>query len=163
MHPNAELAAEAAEAAASQEAFWEMHDRLFSHPDQLDATDLVGHAAELGLDVERFSRELGTGVHAPRVRADVSSAEASGAEGTPTFFVNGRRRLGRYDAEALAEGLAPGRPRAPIPRAEDERPRRASKGCRRSAGSGAPARLRRPPSSSMASRRHPTTMARSRG
>src|ERR671918_504056 len=122
VHPFAELAAEAAEAAASQWAFWEMHDRLFAHQDQLDATDLVGHAAELGLDVERFSRELGASVHAPRVRADVSSAQASGAEGTPTFFVDGRRQLGRYDADALAGALVAGRPPEPVPRFGDQRP-----------------------------------------
>src|SRR5919106_140914 len=119
--PDAELAAEAAEAAASQGAFWEMHDRLFAHQDQLEPTDLVGHAAELGLDVEHFSRDLGTGVHAPRVRADVSSAQASGAEGTPTFFVDGRRQLGRYDADALAAAVVAGRPPEPVPRSGDQR------------------------------------------
>src|ERR687895_488054 len=121
VHPDAELAAETTEAAAAQGAFWEMHDRLFAHQDQLDATDLVGHAAELGLDVERFSRELGTGVHAPRVRADVSSAQASGAEGTPTFFVDGRPQLARYDADALAAALVAGRPPEPVPRSGDQR------------------------------------------
>src|ERR671919_335310 len=121
VHPFAELAAEAAEAAASQGAFWEMHDRLFAHQDQLEPTDLVDHAAELGLDVERFSRELGASVHAPRVRADVSSAQASGAEGTPPFFVDGRRQLGRYDADALADALVAGRPPEPVPRSGDQR------------------------------------------
>jgi NhaA family Na+:H+ antiporter len=120
VHPFSELAAEAAEAAASQGAFWEIDDRLFAHQDELDAADLVGYAAELGLDVERFSRELGTGVHARRIRADVSSAQASGAEGTPTFFVNGRRQLGRFDADALAEALVADRPPEPVPRSGDE-------------------------------------------
>ena len=110
VHPNAILAAEAAEAAAVQGAFWEMHDRLFTHQDQLEPPDLLTHAAVLGLDVERFSRELGTGVHAARVRDDVASAEASGATGTPTFFVNGRRQVGRYDEEALAAALTGGQP-----------------------------------------------------
>jgi CRP-like cAMP-binding protein len=110
VHPNAILAAEAAEAAAAQGAFWEMHDRLFTHQDQLEPPDLLTHAAVLGLDVERFSRELGTGIHAARVRDDVASAEASGATGTPTFFVNGRRQVGRYDEEALAAALTGGQP-----------------------------------------------------
>ena len=110
VHPNAVLAAEAAEAAAAQGAFWKMHDHLFTHPDQLEPPDLLTHAAALGLDVERFSRELGTGVHAARVREDVASAEASGATGTPTFFVNGRRQVGRYDEESLAAALTGGQP-----------------------------------------------------
>src|SRR5919106_973297 len=121
VHPDAELAAEAAEAAAAQGAFWEMHDRLFAHQDQLEPTDLLGYATELGLDLERFSRELGTGVHAERVRTDASSAQASGADGTPTFFVNGRRQLGRYDADALAAALVAGRPPEPVPRSGDQR------------------------------------------
>jgi|GEM_PF-59295 len=108
VHPHAELAAEAAEAAAEQGAFWAMHDRLFAHPDALEPNDLVDHAAALGLDVERFARSLGAGDHAARVRKDVASAEASGAEGTPTFFVNGRRLLGRYDADALMAALLDG-------------------------------------------------------
>jgi Na+:H+ antiporter, NhaA family len=110
VHPNAILAAEAAEAAAAQGAFWEMHDRLFTHSDQLEPPDLLTHAAALGLDVQRFSRELGTGVHGARVREDVASAEASGATGTPTFFVNGRRQVGRFDEETLAAALTGGQP-----------------------------------------------------
>ncbi|HSI80721.1 MAG TPA: Na+/H+ antiporter NhaA [Solirubrobacterales bacterium] len=106
VHPRAELAAEAAEAAGAQGAFWPMHDLLFAHQDELEPADLLGYAAELGLDVEQFTRDLGTGRFAERVRADVASADASGADGTPTFFVNGRRHLGRYDAETLAEVLA---------------------------------------------------------
>lgn len=120
VHANAELAAEAAEAAADQGAFWEMHDYLFAHQDALTASDLVDHAAALGLDVERFTRALGSGEHAARVRTDVASAEASGAEGTPTFFVNGVRLLGRYDADALAAALVGDDP-ADLPPAPAER------------------------------------------
>jgi Na+:H+ antiporter, NhaA family len=118
VHPRADLAAEAAEAAAAQGAFWPMHDRLFANQDQLDPAELLDHATALGLDLVRFARELGTGAHGARVRADVASAQASGAEGTPTFFVNGRRLIGRYDEDALAEALA-GQPvplRVPAPR-----------------------------------------------
>ena len=118
VHPNAILAAEAAEAAAAQGAFWEMHDRLYAHQDRLEATDLVDHATALGLDLERFARDLGTSAYAARVRADVSSAEASGAQGTPTFFVNGRRQVGRYDEEALAAALTDGQAVEPARAAE---------------------------------------------
>jgi Na+/H+ antiporter 1/Thioredoxin len=105
VHPHAELAAEAAEAAAAQGRFWEFHDTLFAHQDELEFEDLAGHAAELGLDVERFARELEDGVHSQRVREDVASADASGARGTPTFFVGERRHVGPYDAETLAAEL----------------------------------------------------------
>ena len=122
VHPDAILAAEAAEAAAAQGAFWEMHDRLFAHPDQLEPPDLLAHAAVLTLDVERFSRDLGTGAFGGRIREDVASADASGATGTPTFFVNGRRHVGRYDEEVLAAALRGDRP-APEEEAPDEGPR----------------------------------------
>jgi Na+/H+ antiporter NhaA len=118
VHPHAELAAEAAEAAGRQGAFWAMHDRLFAHQDELTPTDLVDHATALGLDVEAFTRTLGSGELAARVREDVASAEASGAEGTPTFFVNGRRLLGRYDADALIAALTGDEPPPP----PEERP-----------------------------------------
>jgi Na+/H+ antiporter NhaA len=105
VHPHAELAAEAAEAAAAQGRFWEYHDLLFEHQDRLELEDLIGYADELGLDVERFTRELEEGVHSRRVREDVASADASGARGTPTFFVGERRHVGPYDAETLAAEL----------------------------------------------------------
>jgi predicted DsbA family dithiol-disulfide isomerase len=82
-----------------------MHDLLFAHQDQLELEDLVGYAAELGLDVERFVRDLDKDEIQARIRADVASAEASGARGTPTFFVNGRRHVGPYDATTLAREL----------------------------------------------------------
>jgi protein-disulfide isomerase len=105
VHPNAELAAEAAEAAGAQGRFWEMHDRLFRHQDRLGPDDLVEHARALGLDLERFVQELDDRVHSPRVREDVASAEASRVSGTPTFFIGSRRHEGRYDAETLAARL----------------------------------------------------------
>ncbi len=110
VHEHTEIAAEAAEAAGAQGKFWEFHDLLFEHQDQLEFEDLLGYAGELELDVERFARELEQGVHSPRVREDVASAEASGARGTPTFFVNGIRHLGAYDAETLARELQESRP-----------------------------------------------------
>ena len=105
VHPQAELAGRAAEAADRQHRFWDMHDVLFAHQDQLELEDLVGYAAELGLDVERFVRDLDKDEIQVRIRADVASAEASGARGTPTFFVNGRRHVGPYDAATLAREL----------------------------------------------------------
>jgi protein-disulfide isomerase len=106
VHPHAELAARAAVAADHQGRFWDMHDTLFEHQDQLELEDLVGYAAELGLDAERFVRDLDDPETLARIRSDVASAEASGARGTPTFFVNGRRHVGPHDAATLAKGLA---------------------------------------------------------
>jgi Na+/H+ antiporter NhaA len=103
VHTYAQTAAEAAEAAHAQEKFWEMHDRLLEHQDELGVTDLVRHAEAIGLDVERFSDELRRRVYAPRIAEDVASADASGVAGTPTFFINGRRHYGAYDLETLTE------------------------------------------------------------
>ncbi len=105
VHPHAQLAAEAAEAAGAQGRFWEMHDRLFAGQDRLLPSDLLDHAATLGLDVQRFARDLGSGRYARRVQEDVESAEASGVEGTPTFFVGGRRHTGPFDTDTLAAEL----------------------------------------------------------
>ncbi|WP_316932133.1 Na+/H+ antiporter NhaA [Nocardioides marmotae] len=113
MHPHAPLAAVAAEAAARQGAFWEMHDRLFSHQDALEHEDLVGHAAALGLDVEQFIRDLAEDAVHERVRRDLDSAAASGARGTPTFFVGDRRHEGPWDARTLIAALEASTLRAP--------------------------------------------------
>ncbi|MFG2084751.1 MULTISPECIES: Na+/H+ antiporter NhaA [unclassified Spirillospora] len=105
VHPYAELAAHAAVAADAQGRFWEMHDLLFEHQDELQYEDVAGYAADLGLDVEMFLRDLDDESTSARIRADVTSAEASGARGTPTFFVGERRHTGPYDAETLARRL----------------------------------------------------------
>jgi Na+/H+ antiporter NhaA len=105
VHEHAELAAHAAEAAAAQGRFWEMHDLLFEHQDELEFEDLLGYAAEVGLDVEEFARKLDDERLATRIRQDVASAEASGARGTPTFFVGDRRHVGAYDSASLAREL----------------------------------------------------------
>jgi protein-disulfide isomerase len=105
IHPHAQQAAEAAEAAAVQGRFWELHDLLFTHQDRLTLRDLLGYAAALGLDVPRYALELGNHVHAPRVREDFLSGVRSGVNGTPTFFVNGVRHNGGYDLESLLEAL----------------------------------------------------------
>jgi len=101
VHPNAEVAAEAAEAAADQDRFWDYHALLFGHQDALKPKQLVGYAEELGLDVDRFRRELRDHDHAGRVARDVESADLSGVAGTPTFFINGTRHHGAYDVDAL--------------------------------------------------------------
>jgi Na+/H+ antiporter NhaA len=103
VHPHAQMAAEASEAAAVQGKFWEMHDTLLAHQDALTPPDLRRYAEELGLNVERFWDELRRRVHAPRVAEDVASAELSGVSGTPTFFVNGRRHWGAYDLATLTQ------------------------------------------------------------
>ena len=105
VHPHAEPAAEAAEAAGAQGRFWEMHDRLFEHQDALESEDLVAHADALGLDVERFVDDLADGVHAPRVRQDFLSGVRSGVNGTPTFYINGVRHDGSYDLASLLGAL----------------------------------------------------------
>lgn len=105
VHPRAQLAAEASEAAADQGAFWEMHDLLFSRQDALAPRDLARYAEELGLDVERFSEDLRRRRHAGRIREDVAGADRSGVSGTPTFFVNGLRHHGAYDAAGLATAV----------------------------------------------------------
>jgi Na+/H+ antiporter NhaA len=105
VHPHAELAAEAAEAADSQGRFWEMHDLLFADQSALEPADLRARAAELGLDVERFWDEVRTRAYARRVTEDVRSADESGVAGTPTFFINGLRHQGSYDVDTLSAAI----------------------------------------------------------
>jgi Na+/H+ antiporter NhaA len=114
VHPHAQLAAEAAEAAAEQNGFWEMHDVLLEHQGALTGSDLVGYADQLGLDVERFTDDLREHAGAGRVADDVDSADLSGVSGTPTFFVNGQRHYGAYDIETLATAVRTARARAAI-------------------------------------------------
>jgi Na+/H+ antiporter NhaA len=102
VHPRAQLAAEAAEAAAAQGRFWEMHDLLLAHQDELQGKDLMRYAEQLGLDTERFHDELKASAHQNRVAQDVESADLSGVSGTPTFFVNGQRHYGAFDLDTLS-------------------------------------------------------------
>jgi protein-disulfide isomerase len=105
VHPHAALAAQAAEAAGAQDHFWEMFDILFAHQDDLELEDVERYADELGLDLERFSRDLVGARHVGRVEDDVRSAEASGVTGTPTFFVGDERHTGAHDALTLVAAL----------------------------------------------------------
>jgi protein-disulfide isomerase len=104
-HPHALVAAEAAEAAAAQGKFWPMHDRLFEHQDALEVDDLIGHARALGLDTARFAEDLDTHAHLEKVQADFRSGVRSGVNGTPTFFIDGARFDGSWDADTLAAAL----------------------------------------------------------
>lgn len=101
VHENAQLAAEAAEAAHEQGKFWEMHDLLLNHQDALGFDELIRYAEELGLDVHRFAEQVRTRQFAPRIARDVDSADHSGVTGTPTFFANGRRHHGAFDLDSL--------------------------------------------------------------
>jgi Na+/H+ antiporter NhaA len=112
VHPNAQMAAEASEAAAEQGGFWAMHDTLLTHQDELSAGDLREDARALGLDVERLWDAVRKRRHAARVEDDVASADASGVAGTPTFFINGRRHHGAYDQESLAAAVRAAHARA---------------------------------------------------
>jgi protein-disulfide isomerase len=104
-HPHAEQAAEAAEAAAAQDSFWEMHDALYENQNRLRDEDLRAYAEELGLDVERFAGELGEHVHEARVHEDFLSGVRSGVNGTPTFYINGVRHDDSYELETLLAAL----------------------------------------------------------
>ena len=105
LHPFAQPAAEAAEAAGAQGKFWEMHDALFENQDTLDEDGLPALAAALQLDAQRFRSDLEGGAHRGRVEADVETAHALGARGTPTFFINGERYHGDSDQASLAAAL----------------------------------------------------------
>src|ERR687898_941614 len=114
VHPHAQLAAEAAESAADQGAFWELHDLLLDHQDALQPADLIRYAAQLGLDVERFSSQLRKHTGVNRIAEDVNSADLSGVSGTPTFFINGRRHYGAYDTATLAAAVRAAKARATV-------------------------------------------------
>jgi len=112
VHPGAQTAAVASEAAAAQGKFWEMYDVLLSHQGDLTPKDLVRYAGDLGVDVGRFTDELRRSVYVQRVSRDVASADESGVSGTPTFFINGRRHYGVYDLDTLTEAITAAKTRA---------------------------------------------------
>jgi len=111
VHPNAQLAAEAAEAAAAQGEFWPMHDLLLEHQDELRPMHLRHYAEEIGLDLDRFREDLRRREHLPRIAEDVASADESGVAGTPSFFINGRRHSGAYDIDTLGAAVRAARAR----------------------------------------------------
>ncbi|MEK8104909.1 DsbA family protein [Micromonospora sp. M12] len=105
VHPHAQLAAEAAEAAGEQGAFWEMHDLLLAHQDALDLNQVLGYGEQLGLDLDGFREHMAKRMAVDRIAEDVDSADLSGVTGTPTFFINGRRHHGAYDMAALSAAV----------------------------------------------------------
>ena len=106
VHPHAQLAAEASEAAANQDKFWEMHDALMDHQGALNFSDLIGYARDIDLDTNAFVADLRAHEDTTaRVAEDVNSADLDSVSGTPTFFINGRRHYGAYDLETLKEAV----------------------------------------------------------
>jgi Na+/H+ antiporter NhaA len=112
VHPQAQLAAEASEAAAAQGAFWPMHDLLLTRQEKLSGADLMRYAREQGLDTDRFHEDLMRHVHAGRVAQDVETADVSGVSGTPTFFINGQRYTGTFSVDGLTAAVRAARIRA---------------------------------------------------
>jgi protein-disulfide isomerase len=105
IHPHAQHAAEAAEAAAAQDKFWQMHDYLFEHQKALDDNHLLEYAQKVGLNVDRFKKEMSGHVYAPLINKSLKSGIDSGVEGTPTFFINGQRYEDSWDLDTLSSFL----------------------------------------------------------
>jgi Na+/H+ antiporter NhaA len=118
VHPSAQLAAEASEAAAAQGSFWPMHDLLLEHQNQLAPEDLMRYADQLGLNLKSFADDLASHRWSERVAADVESADESGVAGTPSFFVNGQRQVGAYDLVTLSRAVRTARDQSQL---EDRR------------------------------------------
>jgi Na+/H+ antiporter NhaA len=114
VHPHAQLAAEASEAAAAQGKFWEMHDAMLGNQADLSLRGILGYVEQLGLDVERFRAHLRKRKGAPRIAEDVESADLSGVSGTPTFFINGHRHQDAYDIATLSKAVRLARTRAAL-------------------------------------------------
>jgi Na+/H+ antiporter NhaA len=112
VHPNAQLAAEASEAAGAQGQFWPMHDLLLANQDELRPPDLHRYALQLGLDTDRFWDDIRRDAHLDRIEQDVNSADAGGVAGTPSFFINGRRHEGAYDVATLTSAVRSARARS---------------------------------------------------
>ncbi|PTR16171.1 protein-disulfide isomerase [Nitrosospira sp. Nsp2] len=105
VHPQAEFAAEAAEAAGAQGRFWEMHDALYENQPALSPALIAALAQALELDMERFEKDLASGRFRERVKRDFMGGVRSGVAGTPTFFINGERHDGGWDEASLLRAL----------------------------------------------------------
>lgn len=105
IHPMAQLAAEAAEAAGAQGKFWLMHDLIYENQDLLSPVLITRLGQRLGLDMQRFTDDLASHHFLPKVKDDFMSAVRSGAAGTPTFFINGERYEGSFDDESLIDAM----------------------------------------------------------
>jgi protein-disulfide isomerase len=105
IHPHAQNAAEAAEAAADQDKFWEMHDYLFEHHKVLDYHHLLEYAQKVGLDIEKFKKDMSRHAYVSLIEQSLKGGINSGVEGTPTFFINGVRYEDSWDLDTLYETL----------------------------------------------------------
>lgn len=114
IHPFAEQAAEAAEAAGAQGRFWAMHATMYENQEQLDLASLENYAQALGLDLNQFTDDLATHRHAGKITGDFTSGVRSGVNGTPTFYINGVRHDGGWDFVSLAAAI-----RSAVPPAVD--------------------------------------------
>jgi Na+/H+ antiporter NhaA len=114
VHQHAEIAAEAAEAAGEQGAFWDMHDKLLANQDRLEPLDLGRYAKEIGIDVDRFWESVQSRTGGDRIDEDVTTADASAVTGTPAFFINGKRHEGAYDVDSLSAAVRSARWRASL-------------------------------------------------
>ena len=112
VHPHAQMAAEASEAAGRQGSFWEMHDLMLTHQDALTLRDILGYAEQLGLDLDQFRDDVRKRKGAAHIAEDVESADLSGVSGTPTFFINGHRHQDAYDVETLSKAVRLAKTRA---------------------------------------------------
>jgi protein-disulfide isomerase len=106
IHPHARVAATAAEAAGAQGEFWRMHELLFEHQTALEESDMHHYAVAIGLDPDRFERDRTSAETSAQIDLSLASGERSGVDGTPTFFINGRRHTGGYDVESLRLAIA---------------------------------------------------------
>jgi protein-disulfide isomerase len=114
VHPHAQMAAEASEAAGKQGRFWEMHDLMLARQDALTLKDILGYAQELGLDMDLFREHVRKRKGAGHIAEDVESADLSGVSGTPTFFINGHRHQDAYDLETLSKAVRLAKTRAAL-------------------------------------------------
>jgi protein-disulfide isomerase len=105
LHSHAVRAAEAAEAAAVQHKFWEMHYQLFQHQSALSETNLWHYARNSGLNVDKFEGDINNEHHLRHIQEDLRTGEESGVDSTPTFFINGVRHLGNWDAGILLNAM----------------------------------------------------------
>ena len=114
VHPHAQMAAEAAEAADAQGKFWEMHDTMLAHQGDLTLRDILGYAEDLGLNLDQFKTAVRKRKGSGRIAEDVESADLSGVSGTPTFFINGHRHQDAYDIDTLSKAVRLARARVSL-------------------------------------------------
>ncbi|MHC5771291.1 MAG: DsbA family protein [Nostoc sp.] len=105
IHPHAQRAAQATEAAAAQGQFWQMHELLFIHQQELENGYLVEYANRLGLDISHFLQDLSRGTYVDRINADIEGGLRSGVEAAPALFINGIRYLDRWTVKQIMAAI----------------------------------------------------------